>query len=87
MRRCLRTKTSREMKRGTAMKETIICRETRMITTLTLPKRVDAPLNNNSLIKKVMLTSTMPKRKKKLRSSKETTRKITSKRKRMMVSV
>lgn len=75
-----------EMEMETATKGTIICREMKMITMAILPKKLVAPVINNSLIKRVMKTLMMLKRKKKLRS-KQTMRKIMSKKKRMMVLV
>jgi hypothetical protein len=71
----------REMKMETAKKEIIIWREMKTITMPTLPRKADTPLNT----KRVMQISMMPKRKKKPRS-KARTKKITSKKKRMMVS-
>jgi hypothetical protein len=70
------------MKTETATKETIICWETKMITMRTLHKKVGTQLINT---RRVMQILTMSKRKKKPRS-KVTTRKITSKKKKMMVS-
>jgi len=80
MRRCQRT--TREMKTETAKKEIIICTEMKTITMPTLHRKADIPLINT---KRVMQISMMPKRKKKPRS-KVRTKKITSKKKRMMVS-
>jgi len=70
------------MKTETATKKTIICRETKIITMRTLHKKVDTQLINT---RRVMQILTMSKRKKKPRS-KVKTRKITSKKKKMMVS-